>query len=119
MPISPAAHYISCLLHQLPITTASTLLQPLSHYIHEADVSRHLLRILCIYHSINVKIEEHTNSVSPCSLNRVLCQVPQLSAVLRTNDRGSNPRHRLPTPVTVTTAATQTEPPQQYDYAYR
>ena len=25
MPISPAAHYISCLLHQLPITTASTL----------------------------------------------------------------------------------------------
>ena len=50
-----------------------------------------------------------------------LCQVPQLSAVLRTNDRGSNPRHRLllPTPVTVTSAATQTEPPQQYDYAYR
>ena len=27
MPISPAAHYISCLLHQLPITTTSTLPQ--------------------------------------------------------------------------------------------
>ena len=25
MPIPPAAHYISCPLHQLPITTASTL----------------------------------------------------------------------------------------------
>ena len=27
MPIPPAAHYINCPLHQLPITTASTLLQ--------------------------------------------------------------------------------------------
>ena len=27
MPIPPAAHYISCPLHQLPITTTSTLLE--------------------------------------------------------------------------------------------